>query len=263
MRERIGDTEGTARCYVNLANIAVSQGNWDRAIDYYERGLALTLRVGQASTIFTIYHNLGELYTRKGETAVARKYLSQALEVAESSGNVHQMCAALNNMAEVELAEGERAAAIETLNGSLARARTTGNKSDQAQAHLLMAQALLAGADLSGADAAAQQALQIAADAKLTPFEGRALRAMAGVRRAQGRPGEAAELLGRARANFDQLKDRYELARTDLELAELHGATGDALAKTEAALNARAVFAALGADADRRRASLLAPSLPA
>ncbi len=263
MRERISDTEGTARCYVNLANIAVSQGSWDRAIEYYERGLALTLRIGLASTTFTIYHNLGELYTRKGDSAAAREYLAQALKVADGSGNVHQMCAALNNLAEVELADGRRGPAIETLNGSLARARETGNKSDQAQAHVLMALALLAGADLAGAETAAQQALQIAADAKLTPFEGRATRALGSVRRAQGRLDEAAELLSRAHASFETLKDRYEVARTELELAELYGAAGDVRAQSETARAARAVFAALGADADRRRAATLAPSLPA
>ncbi|MBI5876963.1 MAG: tetratricopeptide repeat protein [Chloroflexi bacterium] len=259
MRERISDTEGTARCYVNLANISVAQGDWNRAVEDYGRGLTLALRVGQASTTFTIYHNLGELHTLKGESAVARGYLAQARSVAESSGNVHQLCAALNNTAEVDLLEGRPAAAIETLQGSLARARETGNKPDQAQAHWLMALAQLAGANLPEAEAAAAQALTIASDAKLAPYEGRAARALGSVRRAQGRLDEARELLQRARGIFVTLKDRLEMARTDLEIASLCRASGDAAAQAESARGAEAVFVSLGAEVDRQRAAALVP----
>lgn len=254
MRERIGDSEGTARCYLNLANIAASQGEWGKAIEYNNRGLALATRVGQASTIFSILNNLGHIYTSRGDGTFAREYLTRALAIAERSGDAHQICMTLNNLAEVALLEGQCDEALATLEQASARAASTRNITDLTQMHWLFARVHLARGDMQQAESSARRALSTAEAAGLKSYEGRACRALGCVLREEGKLDDARGWFQRAADIFVKLKDRLELARTQLELAQLYSVQRELAALQHEAQQAAATFASLGAEADQRRA---------
>jgi class 3 adenylate cyclase/tetratricopeptide (TPR) repeat protein len=263
MRERIGDTEGTARCYLNLGNISVSQGDWGQAIDYNNRGLALAQRVGQTSTIFQFLNNLGYIYILRGDSRRAREFLARALPLAERSRDAHQICATLNNYVEVAIQEGNPDEALTMLERSQARAITTRNVSDIVQTHWLLALTKLALGDPKAAEEAARRALRTAEEAGLKGYEGRASRALGSICVAQNRLSEAEVLFQLALSVFQMLKDRYETARTDLELARLFQQRMDLENMRQYAEMALETFTALGAEADRKRALELTQSVAA
>ncbi len=263
LREKIGDMEGTALCYLNLGNIAALQGEWSKAIEYNERGLELAQRIGKASTILPTLNSLGYIYTLKGDGARAREYLGKALSVAERSGDAHQICATLNNLVQVALLEGDLHEALITLERSLARATETGSKTDLAQTYWLLALTHLAREDMQSAENFAQRSLSIAEEAKLRRSEGRACCALGCVHRAQGRLAEAQTLFERAMQIFQKLNNPLELARTQMEIARLALLRNDTVSMNREAQQALQTFVRLGAEADRRHALVLLRELVA
>lgn len=61
--------------------------NYDLALDYYKRGLALAQEQGNSSQIAEFSHNIGSTYSDMGELAEAKKYLFEALPITKNKAD--------------------------------------------------------------------------------------------------------------------------------------------------------------------------------
>src|SRR5260221_4947948 len=68
----------------NIGNLYFRQGNYQRAIEYYERALEIAKRENNNLTILTITANLGEVYAKAGQGKKAQTYLDSALLLCKS-----------------------------------------------------------------------------------------------------------------------------------------------------------------------------------
>lgn len=255
LRERIGDIEGMARSYNSLGAIAGFQGEWDRAIDYNERALDLAHLLGHASTTILSLNNLGLIQILKGNAPAAREFLDRARTMGDQSGDAHLLCQTLNYLAQVALLEHRSDEAAEMLKLSMQYATQTGNKNDLVESYRLTARLNLERGGLDQAHAMAQGALAFATEAGLKQEEGLARRTLGMVQRAQGDSVHAETNLTSAYEIFQGVNNRYELARTQVELARLAAQRQDVLSTRREALQALSTFVVLGAEADRRIAS--------
>jgi tetratricopeptide (TPR) repeat protein len=67
---------------VNIGNLFYRQGNYQRAVEYYERALAIVRKQNDRSAELNILANLGELYEKAAQPRQAQEYLDKALALA-------------------------------------------------------------------------------------------------------------------------------------------------------------------------------------
>jgi len=68
----------------NIGNLYFRQGNYQRAIEYYERALVISKKENNKLTILNITANLGEVYAKAGQGKKAQEYLDSALAMCKA-----------------------------------------------------------------------------------------------------------------------------------------------------------------------------------
>lgn len=66
----------------NIGNLFYRQGNYQRAVEYYQRALDMVRKQNDRATELSILANLGELFEKAAQPKVAQQYLDQALQLA-------------------------------------------------------------------------------------------------------------------------------------------------------------------------------------
>jgi tetratricopeptide (TPR) repeat protein len=126
--EKVGDEYEMAATFNNLGSVYQAKGEWDRAIECYERSLAITQEMGDGYAVARIFNNLGEVYRVKGEWERAMEYYERSLAIREKVGDEHGMAATFNNVGSVYQAKGEWERAIEYYERSLAIMEKVGDE---------------------------------------------------------------------------------------------------------------------------------------
>lgn len=124
----------------NIGNLYYQQGNSQRAVEFYEKALALAQREDNRISILTLLNNLGEVYTQAGQTDKAIPNLRQGLELShELQAFIHEP-ALLKNLATNYARQGKYREAYETsVKYDLARERIYGEESSRKIAQMEMA----------------------------------------------------------------------------------------------------------------------------
>jgi predicted ATPase len=123
---------------------------------------------------------------------------------------------------DVQLAIGQPEAALASVAAALKAVEKTGGAPLEAELYRLRGEALLVGAGaLSEAEAAIQQAIDVARRQNAKSWELRGAMSLARLRRQQGRPQEAAALLAPIFAWFTEGFDTADLQAARTLLAEL------------------------------------------
>ena len=66
----------------NIGNLFFRQGNYQKAVEYYEKGLELARKENNNLTILNITANLGEVYARANQGKKAQEYLEEAMTMS-------------------------------------------------------------------------------------------------------------------------------------------------------------------------------------
>ncbi|TEU16717.1 MAG: tetratricopeptide repeat protein, partial [Anaerolineales bacterium] len=82
----------------DLGSLYQDKGEWERAIEYYERSLAIDEKVGDEHGMSPTLNNLGSVYRDKGEWERAIEYYERSLAIDEKVGDEHGMSPTLNNL---------------------------------------------------------------------------------------------------------------------------------------------------------------------
>jgi tetratricopeptide (TPR) repeat protein len=119
IKEKVGDEHGMATTFNNLGEVYRVKGEWDRAIEYYEKDLAICKKVGDEHGMATTFNNLGSVYQDRGEWEQAIECYERSLAICEKVGNEHGMALSYNNIAMLYRDQGRLQEAIPLFGKSL------------------------------------------------------------------------------------------------------------------------------------------------
>jgi tetratricopeptide (TPR) repeat protein len=128
IEEKVGDEHGMAATFNNLGVVYQDKREWERAIEYHERSLMIQEKVGDAHGMAATFNNLGNVYQDKGEWERTIEYYERSLAIKEEMGDAHGMAVTFNNLGEVYRAKGEWERAVEYYERSLAIKEKTGDE---------------------------------------------------------------------------------------------------------------------------------------
>ena len=86
--EDLGDVDGQGGVMNNLGGYAYWRGEWDRAVDLYERGREARVRTGNTAVAAEGDVNVGEILSDQGRLPDAEERLADALRVWSAAGSV-------------------------------------------------------------------------------------------------------------------------------------------------------------------------------
>jgi class 3 adenylate cyclase/tetratricopeptide (TPR) repeat protein len=231
--EQIGDLLGQANVLNNLGIDAYYEGEWDAALELYERSRVARERAGDVVGAATAANNIGEILSDQGHLTQAEALFRQARQVFRNANYPVGVALATSNLGRAAGRAGRAEEAIELLTAALDRFKAIRADSFVVESQARMAELLVTaerfsqGLSLTGAikgraaDAgsavmamvlrtegmayvglgqsdqareALEESLQVGR-ASMVAFEvGLTLRALAGVLRASGREVQAASL---------------------------------------------------------------------
>jgi class 3 adenylate cyclase/predicted ATPase len=250
IRERIGYTAGLAMSYNNLSVIHMGGGHWEEGIRYAEKSLELKQRIGDVGGVGISFNNLGVAYKDRGDLDRAREYLLKSLATAKRVKNANFLASALSNLGQTSLLSGNLADALGYYDESLKVATASGSREQMSETLWLLAEAWSGTDNLERAETYAEQALRLAEEIGSRAAGASAHRALAGIRRHQGRPAEAARLLEHVLEEFKSLRNEIEVGRTYAQLGLAQADLQDMDAAGASLRAAVDVFDRLGADRD-------------
>jgi tetratricopeptide (TPR) repeat protein len=126
--EKVGDEHGMAPTLNNLGSVYQVKGEWERAIEYYERSLLICEKVGDEHGMATTFNNLGLVYQDKGEWERAIEHYERSLAITEKIGDEYMVARTFNNLGSVYQAKEEWERAIEYYERSLAIKKKVGDE---------------------------------------------------------------------------------------------------------------------------------------
>jgi tetratricopeptide (TPR) repeat protein len=118
----------------SVGNILLSKGEFDPALEYYEKSLAVMEKIGERQGIAAALNNIGNVYDYKGDLENALGYYERVLEMEEKMGYKSHIAMALNNIGNMHNAKGEPDRALECFERSLEIREKIGDKSGIAMA---------------------------------------------------------------------------------------------------------------------------------
>jgi len=80
----LNNQEGESSALSNIAQIYGKQGNYDKALEYFNKSLQLT---SDPSSIAITYNNIAEVYSAKGDNNKAVEYFKKAIEFDQKAGD--------------------------------------------------------------------------------------------------------------------------------------------------------------------------------
>jgi len=232
----------------NMGTDAYFRGRWDEAIQLYERGRAIQLRLGDADGAALGTNNIGEIRSDQGRLSEAEQLFGEVLRLSRAEGHQSLMAFALSNLGRV----ASRLGRYEDSSELLEQARALFHQIDE-RAQVLETKARIAELDVLRGDweqalsssAETLKAVEAAAgDGTQTPM----LHRIRGYALMQaGRLGEAGDALDESLRVGRLREARFEIALT-LEalarLAELRGTSPDPELRAES----RSILGRLGVE---------------
>ena len=90
----MGDVHGMAQTWGNLGSVYYRQGEWDRAIEMYEKSLETKERVRDVHGMAQTWINMAILYLDTGRPAEAKPLLARAYLILSQCGSPYADTAA-------------------------------------------------------------------------------------------------------------------------------------------------------------------------
>ena len=161
----------------------------------------------------------------------------------------------MNGLGWAELLDAHWDTAIDYLQRSVRTASETGAKEQLAYASCLLAEAELGAGKSNEAERAARHALQLGQELGIRQIEADAYRALGAIERRGRRLREAEADLSRSIGIFNELKNAYEAARAELEMALLYNDEGMQLDAQALLQHCYDTFTRFGVEIYRQRAA--------
>ena len=132
LSESVDDNEGIAKSYNNIANICRNQGNYAKAIDLYMKALKINEAIDNKVGMAICLNNIGILYEFQKDLDKAIEYYTASLKIEEERANKKGIAASLGNIGNIYKDKKELDLALDYMMKSLAIKQEIGNKSGEA-----------------------------------------------------------------------------------------------------------------------------------
>ena len=133
---KIGDRKTEADCYVNLGGIFSSLGEYVKAKEHCEKGLAIAVKIRDRETEAHCYPNLGVIFYSLGEYVKAKEHYEKGLAIAVKIGDREREAGCYPNLGVIFDSLGEYVKAKEHCEKGLAIAVKIGDRETEARCYL-------------------------------------------------------------------------------------------------------------------------------
>ncbi|MEW5936934.1 MAG: tetratricopeptide repeat protein [Candidatus Thermoplasmatota archaeon] len=123
-----GDKVGIAATLNNIGAVHWNRGELDKALEYHGRSLEIREKIGDKQGVALSLNNIGLVHDYRGELDKALEYHGRSLEMLEKIGDKQGVAASLNNIGLVHYARGELDRALECYERSLEILEKIGDK---------------------------------------------------------------------------------------------------------------------------------------
>jgi tetratricopeptide (TPR) repeat protein/DNA-binding CsgD family transcriptional regulator len=120
--------------YINIGSAYLSQYDFAKAREYFERALQLNNGLNNPVTEASLYNNLGIVYKENKDFDKAFTYYTKALAIRQDLKDTIGMAQTYNNLGDALCLTGKYPEAIEALNEALRMSRQNGNIRSQMKA---------------------------------------------------------------------------------------------------------------------------------
>lgn len=213
-----GNTTLIGKIEQNLGIVANIRGDWPEALEHYHRSLAAYEASSDQRGCAIAHHNLGMIHADRKQWGEADRHYQTSQLLAESAGDRHLGGIAAMNRAEVRLAKGDHEAACAEAEQALQVFNEIEARRDKAGAHRLLGMVFGQRGQIALAESHLRSALEMAVSANCPLTEADAAKELAILYKAQSRYGDALSLLTRARALYDKLEARPDLAEVEEQI---------------------------------------------
>jgi class 3 adenylate cyclase/tetratricopeptide (TPR) repeat protein len=229
--EELGDLRRQATTLNNLGIEAYYEGDWDKALDVYERARELFERIGDVTSVAMATNNIGEIYSDQGRLEEAGELFASVRRAAVAAGHRLWSAIALLNLGRAAARAGRFDEAESQLAEAADAFRELQARSYMLETDLRIAEAdVLRGGRAASALAAAEAILEDTRSAADISVRAIALRLKGSSLLQLGRRDDAVAAFAESVRAAEQAGVVYEQA---LALAGLASASGDAEPATE------------------------------
>jgi len=109
IKEEMGNKKGIAVTLNNIGGIYVDQGDYATAMDYYFRSLTISEEIGYKPGIDGSLNNIGNTYYYQDDFASALNYYARSLAISEEIMNKKKISSSLNNIGLIYMHQGDSA----------------------------------------------------------------------------------------------------------------------------------------------------------
>lgn len=128
IQEESGDQKGISAVLNNAGLIYNKQGNYTKALEYFQRSLRIKQEIGDKHGISINLNNIGLIYKNQGNYPKALEYYERALKIKKEIGDEIGISSSLNNIGFIYRNQGDHHKALEYFQRSLKIKEKEGHK---------------------------------------------------------------------------------------------------------------------------------------
>jgi len=230
-----------------LGSAHLARGEYEAALENFERSLQLRRALGDAQGLATLHNNIGVVHYYRGDYQAAHDYYLRSLRAKEEVGDMYGLAISHTNLGLTSFRLGDLDGAQRHLQQALKLCREIGADGLLPEAYRILAQLHLAAGDVAGAEKYAKSALEKAQVLGSESFVGVALRVMGEVLAAKGDCEGAQQHFEKSLRVFETLKEMHELAKTAHAYGRVLAGWGDTRKARERLSQAAEIFRHSGA----------------
>ena len=211
----------------NIGQIFKARGDYDKALEYSERVLAICREIGDKAGEGTTLNNLSQIFTARGDYATALTYLEQSLAIQREIGDKHGESVTINNLAQIFKARGDYDKALEYSERDLAICREIGDKAGEGTTLNNIGNIYRAWGDYATALTYLEQSLAIHREVGNRAMEGTTLNNLSQIYDARGDYATALTYLEQSLTIRREIGDKAGEGTTLNNLGRIYRARGD------------------------------------
>jgi len=112
IQEALGDRAGLATSYNNIGMIYDARGDYDAALQWYQKSVAIQETLGDRAGLTTSYNNIGEVNSARGDYDAALQWYQKSVEILEALGDRAHLAPAWHNIGYIAMAKSDWATAL-------------------------------------------------------------------------------------------------------------------------------------------------------
>lgn len=84
--------------FILIGNCFYNLSKYDEANEHYQKGMALTMKIGNQAGLATTYNNIGLIYDAQGDYPEALEWYKKSLKILRQTGNNQELAVFLKNI---------------------------------------------------------------------------------------------------------------------------------------------------------------------